>query len=76
MTTSIDPVRKERSTGFQPVYFRQTRVENPCSVVSYKGVMVPYKGAYLGLGTGTATINKEKIAMPVTLWKEEDCGCN
>jgi hypothetical protein len=38
--------------------------------------MIPDGGSFTGLGTGTATINKEKIAMPVTLWKEEDCGCN
>jgi len=33
--------------------------------VSYTGVMVPDGGSLVGLGTGTATINKQKIGIPV-----------
>jgi len=32
--------------------------------------MVPQDGAFIGLGTGAPTINKQKVGMPVYLWKE------
>ena len=35
--------------------------------VPYAGVMVPNGGAPIGLGTGTATINKIKCGVPVYL---------
>jgi len=38
--------------------------------VSYAGVMVPQDGGFLGLGTGTATLNKQKVGMPMFLWRE------
>jgi hypothetical protein len=36
--------------------------------VSYTGVVVPMEeGGFAGLGTGIATVNKQKVAIPVLL---------
>ena len=35
--------------------------------VSYAGVMIPQGNTFIGLGAGTATINKQKVGMPVFL---------
>jgi len=38
--------------------------------VSHAGLMIPYDGTLLGLGIGNATINKQKVGMPVIIWRE------
>ena len=35
--------------------------------VPYAGLMIPHEGALIGLGTGTATVNKRKHGIPVFL---------
>jgi len=35
--------------------------------VSYTGAMVPQDGELRGMGTGTTTINKEKVGIPVRM---------
>ena len=37
--------------------------------MSYSGVLVPYDGQIIGLGTGTATIGQQKVGLPVYLWR-------
>ena len=35
--------------------------------VAYAGVMLPAGGSMIGAGTGTATINKQKISIPIRI---------
>ncbi|MCL1921011.1 MAG: InlB B-repeat-containing protein [Kiritimatiellaeota bacterium] len=39
--------------------------------VPYSGLMVPHEGGLIGLGTGTATINKQKCGIPICLRQNE-----
>ena len=46
------------------------KYQSKAASVSYSGVMVPQDGELIGLGTGTATINKQKVGMPVWIRRE------
>jgi len=45
------------------------KYQSKAASVSYSGVMMPQDGELIGLGTGTATINKQKVGMPVWIRK-------
>ncbi|MCL1921913.1 MAG: hypothetical protein FWG50_12720, partial [Kiritimatiellaeota bacterium] len=48
-------------------YSAKGALAHKAASVSYSGVMVPHEGGLIGLGTGTATINKQKVGLPVYL---------
>ncbi|MCL1921921.1 MAG: right-handed parallel beta-helix repeat-containing protein [Kiritimatiellaeota bacterium] len=48
-------------------YSAKGALAHKAASVSYSGVMVPHAGGLIGLGTGTATINKQKVGVPVFL---------